>query len=124
MRVLGCFLVAMAVLCWAAAGARGAEAASAPPEQEGSNLVRNPGFQEGPAPWQLPAGFDVAADGGRSGGACLHFARTDAATYRLASQSIEFCPGRRYRFSAWVRTKGVVGGDSGATICMISRRPP
>ena len=112
-------LTVMAVLCVAwAAGSLGAETAPAPGGQTGPNLARNPGFEEGARPWQLPEGFKVVEGMGRSGGACLHFVRTDASTYRLASQRIEFRPGRRYRFSVWVRTKGVAGTDSGATVCM------
>jgi hypothetical protein len=115
MPPLARFLAVIAVAGLAAASF-GAE--PAPVEQAGPNLVKNPGFQEDAPPWQLPAGFEVVKDAGRAGGACLHFVRTDASTYRLASQSIECRPGRRYRFSAWVRTKGVAGGDSGATVCM------
>ena len=112
-------LVVMAVLCAAvAAGSLGAETAPAPGGQTGPNLARNPGFEEGARPWQLPEGFKVVEGMGRSGRASLHFVRTDASTYRLLSQTIEFRPGRQYRFSAWVRTKGVAGTDSGATVCM------
>ncbi len=87
-------------------------------EPAGPNLARNPGFEDGPRPWQLPEGFEVVKGVAHSGDASLHFVRTDAATYRLATQSIEFHSGRRYRFSAWIRTRGVKGGESGATICM------
>jgi hypothetical protein len=88
-------------------------------EEAAPNLVRNPGFEEGAKPWSLPKGFEVVeAASSHSGAHGLHFTRQDATTYDLASQRIDFRPGARYLFSAWVRTKGVVGPESGATVCM------
>ena len=88
-------------------------------EQAAPNLVKNPGFEDGAKPWYLPKGFEVVeAASSRSGAHGLHFTRGDATTYDLASQRIDFRPGARYLFSAWVRTKGVVGPESGATVCM------
>lgn len=88
-------------------------------EEDAPNLVKNPGFEDGAKPWSLPKGFEVVeAASSHSGAHGLHFTRGDAATYDLASQRIDFRPGARYLFSAWVRTRGVVGPESGATVCM------
>jgi hypothetical protein len=88
-------------------------------EEAAPNLARNPGFEDGAKPWSLPKGFEVVeAASSHSGAHGLHFTRQDAATYDLASQRIGFRPGARYLFSAWIRTKGVVGPESGATVCM------
>jgi hypothetical protein len=88
-------------------------------EESAPNLARNPGFEEGAEAWSLPKGFGVVQGASsHSGGQCLHFTRRDATSYDLASQHIEFRPGGRYLFSAWIRTRGVVGPESGATVCM------
>lgn len=83
-----------------------------------ANLVRNAGFEDGAAGWQLPRGFNVVEDVAHSGARSLRLANTNQATYLLASQNIPFKPGRKYRYSGWVRTRGVRGEDTGATICM------
>lgn len=86
--------------------------------QEEPNLLRNPGFEDGPAGWRLPREFAVAGDVARTGAHSLRLDHPDAASYPLASQKIELKPGRQYRYSAWIKTRGVTGSDSGATICM------
>jgi len=109
----------------AAPAAPPASTASVEPEQAGDggvhgpNLVANPGFEEGAEGWHLPDGFRVVqAAAGHSGGFFLATERTDATSYRLASQAVPCRPGRQYRISAWVRAKGVKGDESGATLCM------
>jgi hypothetical protein len=88
-------------------------------EPPAANLVSNPGFEDGAAKWHLPAGFKVVQGAAaHAGGSFLDFVRTDKSIYELASQRIDFRPGARYKFSAWVWTKGVVGEESGATVCM------
>ena len=104
--------IAAVCLLYICAGAAGAA------EPVGPNLVRNQGFEEGAAGWRLPAAYDVAPGAGRQGGAALHVVRKDPAVYELASQAVDCRPGRRYRFAAWVKTRGVAGQDSGATLCM------
>ena len=86
--------------------------------ETGPSIAADPGFENGPGAWQLPRGYDIGKGEAKSGQAALHCIRTDPASYRLAQQSIPFEPGRRYRFAVWVKTEGVKGGDSGATICM------
>lgn len=83
-----------------------------------TNLLHNPGFEEGTNGWQLPKTFLVAEGAARSGSRCLRVENTDAAVYQLARQPIAFEPGLRYRYGAWVKTRGVRGDESGATLCM------
>lgn len=83
-----------------------------------ANLIRNPSFEDSSAGWQLPKGFNVVEDVAHAGARSLRLVNTNQATYLLASQSIPFKPGMKYRYSAWVRTRGVRGEDTGATICM------
>jgi len=93
--------------------------AALPAEAPAPNLVKNPGFEDGAKPWSLPKGFEVVEGASsHSGGHGLRFTRQDVTLYDLASQRVDFRPGARYQFSAWVRTKGVAGPESGATICM------
>ena len=96
--------------------------AEAPTPEEavrGPNLVASPGFEDGAEGWNLPDGHRIVQGAAsHSGGFFLSAERTDPQAYRLATQVVPCRPGRRYRFSAWVRAKGVAGADSGATICM------
>ncbi len=83
-----------------------------------ANLLQNAGFEDGATAWQLPRGFGVVADIAHTGACSLRLVNTNQATYLLASQNIPFKPGMKYRYSAWVRARGVRGEDTGATICM------
>ena len=88
------------------------------------NLVRNPGFEHvGPdglaKPWALGApAYSLSADAPRTGKRCLRFENQDPNRYILCSAPIKLEPGKQYEISAWVRTKDIVGKDSGATICV------
>jgi hypothetical protein len=86
--------------------------------QEEANLVRNIGFEDGKSPWSLPKTFNVVDDVAHAGTHSLRLVNTNKATYLLASQTIPFKPGMKYRYSAWIKTRGVQGEDTGATICM------
>ena len=98
-------------------------------------LVGSAGFADDVA--VLNAGFEEAGDKGlplswtgatdvyqrddavaHSGGASLRFVNTDPDHYVLCSQRIDLEPGRMYESSVWVKTEGVEGKDSGATICL------
>jgi hypothetical protein len=89
----------------------------AEPPAERVTLV-NPGFETGTDGWNLPAGYRHDPAGGRNGTGALRAERSDPAVYTLCSQTIKLNPGGRYRFGAWVRTQGVEGGGSGATVCL------
>jgi hypothetical protein len=86
--------------------------------QEETNLVRNAGFEDGAVPWSLPRTFSVVDDIAHGGARSLRLVNTNKATYLLASQNIPFKPGMKYRYSAWIRTRGVKGEDTGASLCM------
>lgn len=87
-------------------------------------LVRNPGFETVGAngiPTDWSGWNDVwqpdtteASTGARS----ARFTNSDASRYVLLSQHVAVQPGRRYRYSCKVKTRGISGTDSGATICM------
>jgi len=90
-----------------------------------AELVVNGGFEEaaakaaGPAAWSGdPAVFSLDREVKRSGEASLRYENSDANRYRLAGQKVPLQPGRKYRVSAWVKTDGIAGQESGATICL------
>ena len=89
------------------------------------NLALNPSFEKPAQDSRLPADWwgdrEVyrQVDGaGRDGSAALSYSNDDPARYRLASQRLSLQPGRKYRFSGWVKTERVAGDESGATLCV------
>lgn len=93
-------------------------------EWDPPNSVLNPGFEEA-AESRLPAAWsgdrtvysrDTAVK--HSGEASLKFENADADKYVLCVQSLPFEVGKKYRFSAWVKSENVEGSDHGATICI------
>ena len=91
---------------------------------EGPNLAADSGFEARgepgkPASWSAPAPvYSVVTDRPRGGASCLRFENRDAGRYVLCSQPLVLTPGKQYEFEAWVRTEGIAGADSGATVCM------
>jgi len=90
---------------------------------ETENLVVNPGFEEAdgqqPLRWSGAAAVysrDTTAK--HAGAASLKFVNPDPKNYTLCSQQLPLAPGRCYEVSAWVRTDGITGDDSGATVCL------
>jgi hypothetical protein len=85
------------------------------------NLAPNPGFEEplGKS-WSLPKPqFSLCAEQPRSGAHCLKMENADPKKYLLCSVRPKLIPGRSYEVEAWVRSKGLKGGDSGgATLCV------
>ncbi len=86
--------------------------------------LRNAGFEEAgdrgpPAGWHGQASvYSRDTTVSRSGQASLKFAKNDPKGYFLCSQRIALEPGRMYEISGWVKTRGIKGADSGATICL------
>ena len=83
----------------------------------GGSLVRNAGFEQGAAGWENIDGTECSTGSygiNQTGG--LHYRRPAPGGYRQVSQQIRIVPGRRYRFGAMVRTRGVTG--EGAGICI------
>ncbi|HRU70609.1 MAG TPA: hypothetical protein P5111_05975 [Kiritimatiellia bacterium] len=91
---------------------------------EERNLVRNPGFEE-----TEPSGATVAwnerkpayrfVDGaGREGSRGLVFENGDPDFYSFPAQALDLQRGCCYAYEVWVRTEGLSGDESGATVCM------
>ncbi len=89
----------------------------------GENLVKNPGFEEVQdgklTSWAAAAPVYSSDDTtARSGERSLKFVNDDPDNYVLCGQQIDLAPGRLYEVKAWVKTEGVEGADSGATVCV------
>jgi len=90
----------------------------------GDNIVPNGSFErldaEGrPIGWQMPADvYAVDNQVAHTGRHSLRIDNRDPEVYRLATADIPCKPGRRYAFSAWIKTEGVKGDETGATICL------
>lgn len=83
------------------------------------NLIKNPGFEKGSSEWKTdPARWQVVSDVSHSGRHSLRIENDDKASYTLASQPIPCVTERVYRMKVRIRTDGVEGADSGATICL------
>lgn len=107
------FFLAAASLCLAA------------PNAVGPNLAPNPGFERASTASRTAAGWrgDKAVysrhtNAVHSGTASLRFTNTDPGTYRLCSVTVPAKAGLKYGFGAWVRTRGITGEESGATLCL------
>ena len=92
--------------------------ASAVIAADSTNLVRNAGFESGTEGWRLPGSFRLDDTAVHRGMHSLCQTSTNPAAYHLATQDFPFQPGRRYRYSAWIKTREVRGEDSGATLCV------
>ena len=88
----------------------------------GPNLLQNPGFEEirdgRPASWSASADVYTVDSAAAAGQHSLHFVTPAPNRYELCSQTVALTPGYRYELRARVRTQGVVGDDSGATVCL------
>ena len=89
------------------------------------NLLKNPSFEQAKPGSTLPNGwngpvpvYSIDRDVHRTGSAALKYVNPDAGRYCLASQKVDLRPGRKYRFSVWVKTAEIAGPESGATICL------
>ncbi|MBI2301533.1 MAG: hypothetical protein HYU66_21730 [Armatimonadetes bacterium] len=80
--------------------------------------VQNPGFEGGAKGWSLPRTYAVDEAMAHTGKASLRVENTDPGLYLLAGQAVPLVAGRRYEFSVWVKTEGVKGDESGATMCI------
>ena len=107
--------LAVAAACLAAGDARGEE----------PNLATNPGFERASSSSALPHGwwgeaavYTRDATTARTGKASLKFVNADPKRYRLCAQRVALRAGRKYRFGVYVKTDGIAGPDSGASICL------
>ena len=89
-----------------------------------ADLVKNPGFEEAdeegrPSGWGGPVHvYSRDATVARSGKASLKFVNNNPDDYALCGRSVDLEQGRMYEISVWVKTEGIEGEDSGATICV------
>ena len=83
-----------------------------------TNLVQNPGFEDGASGWSMASTFKVISGTAHSGARSLCEVNNDPKLYNLATQSISFEHGRSYRIGAWIMTAGVQGADTGASMCL------
>ena len=87
-----------------------------------ANMVLNPGFESlsddgKAADWKAPGKtYSYVKGEGRNGSNALKFSVKQKDAYSFPTQDVKVEPGKRYRFSAWVRTKDVNGKGAGATI--------
>jgi hypothetical protein len=88
-----------------------------------ANLIPNPGFEaigasaKAPLHWALQDGFTLSEGDAKSGKYCLCYSSRDsAAKMPMAATSLRLAPGKRYRVSAWIRTRDFKGGKKGATV--------
>ena len=104
-------------------GLTGVAAGQRPPGLLGPNLVRNAGFevvQHGQIEaWQGPAevyrsAAGVTAEGRRA----LAYDNRDPGRYVLFKQPVPLQPGLRYEVKAKVRTRHLVGDETGATVAL------
>ena len=93
----------------------------------GSNLVRNPSFEQPATGSVLPAHwsgdehvFRRDEREARTGSASLRYENRDKQRYVLCTQPLKLEPGRLYRFSVWVKTADIKGppSDRGAAACI------
>jgi hypothetical protein len=88
----------------------------------GPNLVLNPGFEqveEGkPSDWWTPGTYGTDSETARTGRLSLKCSSSDPESYLLCSQALDLEPGAMYEVRAYVRTTGLTGDDSGATVCV------
>ncbi len=79
-------------------------------------LLKNGNFELGEEGWKLGKGFVIEQGGGRSSTRALFFERTDKADKASASHEVKLVPGKKYRFSAWMRYIRPEGDSKGATL--------
>lgn len=111
-------------VAWSQPVASPAGVASSADSTLSTNLVRNPSFEQ-PAAGALPSDWHGAADvysldteTVRSGRASLKYVNQDRRRYALCAQSVPVQAGWKCRISAWIKTRDIVGDESGATICL------
>ena len=93
-------------------------------KQIGPNLVKNPSFEKCadggfPAEWRASRAYYHADDAiAHAGERSVRYQNDDPSKYVFCNQILEATPGAVYRIRAWIKTKEIVGEDSGATICL------
>ncbi len=98
----------------------------------GPNLIKNPSFEAVgkkvagtgavlPQGWVMDSHVFRRDDGvAHSGGASLRYENGDKDRYVFCKQTCELVPGRKYRYSVWIKTKDMKGAKAsdGGTVCI------
>lgn len=75
----------------------------------GASLLTNPGFEQGATSWSWTTGCSTNQATVHSGARSLRIQTTDKSRVHWAQTKLSAQPGMRYRLSAWVKAKSVVG---------------
>lgn len=76
------------------------------------NLVKNPGFENGTASWNIAKGTaQVVSDVAHSGKNSLHYTNSDPQNYKMFTQKLDVHPGQHILFSAWVKGENLTGKE-------------
>ena len=80
----------------------------------------NGDFQNGAQGWSLTPGYQIENGSGCNGTAALAYSNTDPEfPYAIPKQEVKLEPGKVYRFSAWIKTEGIVPKRGvGASVCV------
>ena len=85
-------------------------------------IVRNGGFEAGGdgkvAGWREQGKYAFRAGEGVNGTGAFYYENDNPKYYGVPGQKIQLTPGKRYKFSVWIRTEDIKGGESGASICV------
>jgi hypothetical protein len=81
-------------------------------------LLKNGDFELDGQGWNLGDGYVIEQGGGRSSTRALFFERTDKEDKSFSYQEVKLEPGKKYRFSAWMRYIRPEGDSKGATLGM------
>jgi hypothetical protein len=94
-------------------------------EDAGPNVAENPSFEQAAADAPIPLRwrgdhqvYSLDREVSRDGAAALRCVNDDPKRYVLCTQKVPLQAGWKCRVSAWIKTKDVVGDESGATICL------
>ena len=76
------------------------------------NLIKNPGFENGAANWNIAKGTaQVVSDVAHSGKSSLHYTNADPQIYKMFTQKLDVHPGQHLLFSAWVKGENLTGKE-------------
>ena len=85
-------------------------------------IVTNGGYEASAdgkvAGWSAQGKYAFRPGEGINGTGAFYYENDNPKYYGVPGQKIKLEPGRRYKFSVWVRTEGLKGDESGASICI------
>ena len=85
-------------------------------------IVTNGGYEASAdgkvAGWSAQGKYAFRPGEGINGTGAFYYENDNPKYYGVPGQKIKLEPGRRYKFSVWVRTEDLKGGESGASICI------